>query len=794
MIGDFLAEYAATIGLDVFRDKLTEKMDQANLKRLIEKFLQIEKNRNYDSTLAEEIDFEGFCNYARSKMIKDIQNYIFSDSKDQEISKANIINKSIHYARANNRISERKVTEMALDLLDILYHFYRNFKTPKGTLLLAGEIERKLDGMLDEIVLAIGRSHEDINTTVITEHADTRKKLEQIKEDLADHGDKKLEKIIKELAECAAYEKKERSAQINAFIAAKRDAVLDYSIFPWFKDSPRYRTVFPQLFVDPVFKLDNDLVPFNEVRKYIDQHIAILGEAGAGKSTLLRYLFAFSRIENRKCIYITAKEAKAENSILEKIAENSSAANTEQYLVYVDGIDEEFAYDYAGFCSFILNLQKFINVKFWLGCRTDYFHRNYTEDLAFVRHDFTIEPWTSDQSDYFVNQYAQISEKPELIDRVDELVKNHEILQNFKSNPFQLSLLMFLAESKENSPILGIYDLYERFIFRWIEREKKRGTSNTEEKILLALLTSAATRIYSAEEYMLDDVALNNSAIRNLLVIHQKGVLSYTYYASAFYHRSLAAFLLAHNLMESFLNNDQTQIRALFNIKLKDDVTNFIGNKFATMTETEKQTIKKNLIGLYANTAEFEISIKEQIVYYITRLGIDVTEFLISLVKNSTEHPIMRLTIAYGCVLSNDPIVRAFALDYARSISRDSLDAKTNRAWTVIYFGDVNDRDPYTYADDEHRPWQNARKARIKRFTTENPRLKDYRFRLFDIPLFLSFLKDRNWNDITYEEYNILVNVDFPESIFNPEEILFLNEEKAKLLNGYKTQLEKTVQ
>ncbi len=249
--------------------------------------------------------------------------------------------------------------------------------------------------------------------------------------------------------------------------------------------------------------------------------------------------------------------------------------------------------------------------------------------------------------------------------------------------------------------------------------------------------------------------------------------------------------MLAHSLVEALLNNNQTQIRALFNIKLKDDVTNFVGNKFTTLTEMEKKMVKETLIGLYTDTDVSEINIKEQIVYYITRLGIDVTEFLLDIIRNSPEHPIMKLTIAYGCVLSENPEVRAYALAYAKSISTDSVDARTNRAWTVIYFGDVNDRDPYTYADDEHRQWQNARKARIKRFTKKNPRLKDYRFRLFDIPLFHSFLRNRNWNDISSEEYDILDNVVFPENIFNHEEILFLSEEKAKLLKEYKIQLEK---
>ena len=128
-------------------------------------------------------------------------------------------------------------------------------------------------------------------------------------------------------------------------------------------------------------------------------------------------------------------------------------------------------------------------------------------------------------------------------------------------------------------------------------------------------------------------------------------------------------------------------------------------------------------------------------------------------------------------------------MNYAKSISNGSIDAITNRAWTVIYFGDVNDRDPYKYKDDEKRSWKNARKARIKRFTRKNPRLKDYRFRLFDIPLFYSFLKDRKWNNISMKEYEILRSVDFPKHIFTNDEIAFLKKEKQKLLVNYKKHL-----
>ena len=153
------------------------------------------------------------------------------------------------------------------------------------------------------------------------------------------------------------------------------------------------------------------------------------------------------------------------------------------------------------------------------------------------------------------------------------------------------------------------------------------------------------------------------------------------------------------------------------------------------------------------------------------------------------QNPIMKLTLSYGCVLSDDTRIRQYALDYAESISTDSVDALTNRGWTVVYFGDVNDRDPYSYLDDEKRSWKKAREARIKRFSKANPRLKDVRFWLFDIPLFHSFLRDRNWDDLSEEEFDIIHSLEITNKYFNEKEIAFLEKEKTSLLAEYKEHL-----
>jgi hypothetical protein len=60
---------------------------------------------------------------------------------------------------------------------------------------------------------------------------------------------------------------------------------------------------------------------------------------------------------------------------------------------------------------------------------------------------------------------------------------------------------------------------------------------------------------------------------------------------------------------------------------------------------------------------------------------------------------------------------------------------------------------------------------------------------LFDIPLFYSFLKDRNWEGLTNEEYDAISAADFPIMYFSEKEQQFLHKQKELLLKEYKEHL-----
>ena len=580
--------------------------------------------------------------------------------------------------------------------------------------------------------------------------------------------------------------------ELNELIATRKDFVKNQAIFPWFKNSLKYREVFPKLFVRPKFKKRYEECSFDELILYKNKHIAVLGDAGAGKSTLLRCLFAFDMLENVDCFYLTADEIKSINgSLFNKLLNNKHNFGKEHQLhVFIDGIDEAYSNNLKEYKELIDKIKNINNCFFWIACRSDFFNQTLNENTAFVHESLIIQPWERQQYSNFIVTYSTIVECNEIPKRIENMVEKADDLANFKKNPFHLSLLVFLAENDlKNIKVKGLYDLYYNFFEIWINRELSRDTCKDEKELILEEIEKISRQIYIGDKYKITEIVERNSAIRDLLNIDYEDILG-NKYVSTFYHRSIATFCLARIALKAMLENNEKNLIEVFSCKLNDDVTNFINDAFSTLANDEKSKVSLHLQSIYEKhkTKSESLEIKEQLIYYLTRLGIDVSVFLLKEISPRPTHPIMRLTLAYGCVLSDEPKVKEFALEYAQSIANDSEDAIVNRAWTVIYFGDKIGN-PYEYRDDEQCSWEKARKARIKRFTKKEPRLKDYRFRLFDVPLFYSFLKDRKWGNISQSEFEILKQLEFPEEHFNEMEQEFLEEQLLLLTKEYASHL-----
>jgi hypothetical protein len=606
----------------------------------------------------------------------------------------------------------------------------------------------------------------------------------------------------------------EMSTRIKRIVEHKKEVVLRQLLFPWFKQSPKYKDVFPELFIDPHFIVDGGTDTVTDVKPYFNQNIMILGDAGAGKSTFLRIWFAFKEKEKRERGVVTdvllfdAKEYFIEESFLKDMIKYLRKEHRDKYLLLIDSIDEAFYNDYPNYKVFILQLQQLNNCSIWMGCRKDYY-KLYSggDDMNISDHDFYIQEWDNNEINAFVQRYAEIREIPDLPRRIEEMKKDMGetgIIEGLMTNPFQLSIIVFLAEDPERKLIKGRYDLYEQFMTKWNRHEKLRGTSTYSEEEKEAALFEAALCVYCNKVYVYNDVAKNDTGVSALLrdpeVEWQWGDEQNIAYE--FYHRSLAEFILAKTTCKSMLNMSNPNYESIFRricaTKMKDDVTNFILDRFLTLEAKEKLIIKDNLQKLYEGVPESDttLSLREQIIYYLTRLDIDVSDFIGKVIDSNPTNNMIRLSLAYGCTLLKDERSRRYALDFARAIveNPNGEEAVTNRAWAVVFYGDFHGEETgineYSYRDEEKGPWKKVRENRIQRFAREKPRRKDLRFWILDIPLFHNFLIDRCWNDISEKEYMVLKKLRFSSEAFDEEERQFLIMEYDKLLREYKNHLQ----
>ena len=233
---------------------------------------------------------------------------------------------------------------------------------------------------------------------------------------------------------------------------------------------------------------------------------------------------------------------------------------------------------------------------------------------------------------------------------------------------------------------------------------------------------------------------------------------------------------------------------------LKNDATDFIRGIYS-ITSTEKLIIiKKNLINCYKEIGlrdkkessyanyynEKEIlCVKNEIIYLLTRLPDDagnISEFLLES-YNLENNPYMRLDFAYGAVLKGP---YSIALDYAKRLYPGSEDDFIHRSWTIAYFNDVH-IDPYVYQDKYKTPWDRVRNGRLGRLSSK--KRKDIRFRILDLPILYCFYVSRNWEDVNENDLEKIKGASINDSDYSEEELLFLKEQKEKLVLEYEEAL-----
>ncbi len=168
---------------------------------------------------------------------------------------------------------------------------------------------------------------------------------------------------------------------------------------------------------------------------------------------------------------------------------------THHFQQEIANTDETFFNDYKGYDNFINDIKNINNCRFWIGCREDFFKSHYSEKTSIFDKTYRIKPWEGHQADHFITEYGNLINDSSISNRIINIVSRKDLLEQIKHNPFQLSILAYIAEMNVEKSIDNIFDLYENFMAKWIDNEIKRGTCLLRPEVIIMELRNAAKAI-----------------------------------------------------------------------------------------------------------------------------------------------------------------------------------------------------------------------------------------------------------------------------------------------------------
>ncbi len=217
----------------------------------------------------------------------------------------------------------------------------------------------------------------------------------------------------------------------------------------------------------------------------------------------------------------------------------------------------------------------------------------------------------------------------------------------------------------------------------------------------------------------------------------------------------------AKGLIEGFLASPQRAVEILSRLHFKE-VNTYLRLLWEEVSAEEKRTIERNLIAAYRRvrldpdvTGRREYAVKGQLIYYLTRFCAptaegELTDTLKAFYEGE-DNVWQRQSLAYGLASAGEFEVPC---DYAQKVFAGRDEDVVNRSWTLIFFGDVRDRDPYLYLDDGTAGWNKAREARLSRLKRNDPKAMAYR--ALDLAVLFAFYRSRNWSDFDAVDYEVI--------------------------------------
>lgn len=625
--------------------------------------------------------------------------------------------------------------------------------------------------------------------------------------------------------------------KVAEILSEQQDQLKSEAILRWGAyDIENYGKMLTSFYVEPQIKniRDGSKGSGSDIEKQIlnmkkGNVILITGPAGCGKSCFLRSCFinGFRRRKKEVIAFwlsaslINEKKPRNQQSFFRNIIK-SKCTSKNKVIVFIDSVDEIFNNENKDIISYLNELRD-QNVCIVLGCRKNYYNR-FLVDYEFI-HIFEIQEWDEKQVKNYINDYLESRGNKYLFDKIS---KDNEAIKKFMINPFQVTLLMYLVGNGNNEKMRGItnvYSLFQTFYNEWIFKERKRNSCFIEEKDIIDVHYRIAKEFYKNfnKSVKISNVLTRrqkelechkDEAILSLLKLREQGMVD-KYIAEGFLHESFCEFFISQNLINALISGG-IKIFNCFLVTYRHFELDFLEEGIANLPIGDVRKIKNNLESAYISLMpevftktycegiDIDMNIRKKI-SQLTEQQVDIVRDQCLFYLGKLPNEIIRNTkifewayyndsnmlvkISAATIIINHGLDFSIEYDYVMNLLKNELWDKTLRSWVLVFWGDVIYDEPYLF-EDRGGNWSRIRKRRLSRIQMENnsKNIKYMRTRSIDLAQLYIFFRNRGWDTMTEEEYNIICECNCDLDLYSSEKKSLLRYLKNLFKNAWETE------